>query len=69
MRTTSYENTLAFVHALNRKPRRTSLLQRVVWFFDTMSEGVHSAAAYDELVRKGMRPEQAVRRVFETMKR
>jgi hypothetical protein len=69
MRATSYENTLAFVHALNRKHRRPSMLQRVSWFFDTLLQGVHNAAAYDELTRKGVRPEDAVRRVFNAMQR
>lgn len=69
MRVTSYENTLAFVHGLNRKPRRPSMLQRTTWLFEAIAEGVRNAAAYDELTRKGVSPERAVRAVFENMKR
>lgn len=69
MQASSYENTLAFVHALNRKSRKPSMLQHAVRLFGALADGVRAANAYDDLTRQGVAPEKAVRLVFEAIRR
>lgn len=69
MQASSYENTLAFVHALNRKHRRPSMLQHTVRFLGALADGIRAANDYRELTLRGLAPEKAVRAVFETIKR
>lgn len=69
MRANSYETTLAYVNALNRSPRKISALQWTTWFLGRLREAISLASAYKELTHRGVAPEAAVRRVFDTVKR
>lgn len=69
MQASSYENTLAFVHALNRKSRKPSMLQYAVRLFGALSDGIRAANDYHELTRQGVAPEKAVRQVFQAIRR
>ena len=65
MQARSYETTLAYIDALNRKPRAISLLQRTVRLLTAISDGIRLAHAYDKMTLQGVPPRDAIRRVFE----
>jgi len=69
MRADSYEATLAYVNNLNRRPRKYSMLQQIVWFFGCLAEAGRTASDYERLTNRGVAPEIAVRRAFGAAKR
>ena len=69
MHATNYENTLAFVHALNRKPRKPGLVEQTWRIFAGIAEGVRAANDFKDMTRHGVAPEKAVRTIFERIQR
>ena len=69
MNASSYENTLAFVHALNRKPRKAGILEQLYRMVSSIGESVRAADEYRVLTQRGVAPEKAVCSVFERIKR